>query len=300
MYQDFFGLRELPFALTPNTDFLVNLSSHQECLNLLHVALSQGEGFVKIVGEVGTGKTLLCRQLMNDLETEGVKVAYLPSPELDGRELLLALARELAVDLVEKDNPHDIRDQIFHRLIEFARSEKRVVLLVDEAQTMSRGALESLRLITNLETEKRKLLQVVLFGQPELDEQLQGRDMRQLRQRITFSYRLQPIVSQNIGRYINHRLAVAGYNGEGLFDSAAIKRIYRASSGIPRLVNVLCNKAMMAAYGKGDRVICSRHVQRAVADTDEALCQRSYTSWLLGGVALMVAVAGGVLYRVML
>ncbi|MCL6414995.1 AAA family ATPase [Aestuariirhabdus sp. Z084] len=300
MYQDFFGLREPPFALTPNTDFLVNLNSHQECLNLLRVALSQGEGFVKIVGEVGTGKTLLCRQLLNELTASDVVVAYLPSPEFDGRELLKALARELHIEPLEDDLSHDVRERIFQRLIDIARGEQRVVLLVDEAQTMGRDTLESLRLITNLETEKRKLLQVVLFGQPELDDLLQGHEMRQLRQRITFSYELQPIVASNIGRYVNHRLSIAGYNGESLFESAALKRIYNASSGIPRLVNIICNKAMMSAYGKGDRIVSSNHVQRAIEDTDEALLSRSQTPWVLAAVACVIAVVGGIGYRVLL
>ncbi|RRJ83115.1 ExeA family protein [Aestuariirhabdus litorea] len=300
MYQQFFGLREQPFALTPNTDFMVNLSSHQECMNLLQVALSQGEGFVKIVGEVGTGKTLICRQLMKELDSQGFVVAYLPSPELNGRELLMALAKELGLNNLKLDNPHDLRERIFYRLIELARGNQRVVLLVDEAQSMGRDTLESLRLITNLETEKRKLLQVVLFGQPELDELLQGKEMRQLRQRITFSYRLMPIVQGNIGHYVNHRLTVAGYNGEGLFEPAALKRIYRASSGIPRLVNILCNKSMMAAYGKGDRKIAVRHVSRAIKDTEEAVRQGTGILWLAGGVTLALALLAGVLYRGML
>ena len=210
MYEAFFGLREKPFALTPNTGFMVQLAPYQACLNLLRVALGEGEGFIKVTGEVGTGKTLLCRALLNELDAARYQVAWLPNPTLTPMALRQALAHELHIaEAAELDN-HGLLTALHARLIELAGQGKSTVLLIDEAQALPIATLEALRLLTNLETEHSKLLQVVLFGQPEFDVTLAREDFRQLRQRITFSYSLRPLDVSDATRYLHERLAVAG------------------------------------------------------------------------------------------
>ncbi|EWC42771.1 AAA family ATPase [Pseudomonas stutzeri] len=291
MYEAFFGLREKPFALTPNTGFMVRLPSYQACLNLLRVALAEGEGFIKVTGEVGTGKTLLCRELLKQLDAEHYQVAWLPNPALGPMALHQALAHELHVRHVDRLDNHGLLTVLHHRLIELATAGKSTVLLIDEAQALPPTTLEALRLLTNLETERRKLLQVVLFGQPELDATLSSENFRQLRQRITFSYRLQPLDASDVGRYLHERLAVAGYQGPPLFGPAAVRLLVKGSGGIPRLLNILANKCLMAAFGEGRPRITRRHVQRAVADTEGArpfLRTASPVRWamLAGGITL--------------
>src|SRR5690606_14264709 len=193
MYEAFFGLREKPFALTPNTGFLVQLAPYQACLNLLRVALGEGEGFIKVTGEVGTGKTLLCRALLNSLPGERYQLAYLPNPGMSPVGLRQALARELLVEGLDELDAQGVLDALHCRLIQLAAEGRSTVLLIDEAQALPTATLEALRLLTNLETEQAKLLQVVLFGQPELDATLARDEFRQLRQRITFSYQLRPL-----------------------------------------------------------------------------------------------------------
>ncbi|MCQ4297052.1 AAA family ATPase [Pseudomonas stutzeri] len=270
MYEAFFGLREKPFALTPNTGFMVQLPPYQACLNLLRVALAEGEGFVKVTGEVGTGKTLLCRALLKQLEPERYQLAWLPNPSLEPRALRQALAHELHVPAVEQLDDHGLLAALHRRLIELASEGKSTVVLIDEAQALPPATLEALRLLTNLETEQRKLLQVVLFGQPELDVTLASDAFRQLRQRVTFSYRLQPLDVSDARRYLDERLAAAGYEGEPLFQPSAVRLLVKGSGGIPRLINILANKCLMAAFGEGQRRVACRHVRRALADTEGA------------------------------
>lgn len=272
MYLSFFGLREKPFALTPNTAFLVRLAPYQACLNLLRVALGEGEGFIKVSGEVGTGKTLLCRALLNSLGEEGERwqLAWLPNPALTPGGLRRALAQELRIADTERLDQHGLQVAINRRLIELAGQGRSTVLLIDEAQALPVETLEALRLLTNLETERCKLLQVVLFGQPELDTLLERADLRQLRQRITFSYRLQPLDLADTRRYVEARLKHAGHEGAALFDERALRRLVVGSGGIPRLINILANKALMAAYGAGSQRVRPAHVQRSLHDTEGA------------------------------
>src|SRR5690606_1534418 len=267
MYESHFGLRELPFTLTPNTRFYLNAGTHQQALQVLLVALKNLEGFIKIVGEVGTGKTLLCRKLLNSLSAPYV-TAYIPNPQLPPADLYRAVAEELKLVLEPDAGTHQILKQINQNLIEHAREGRQVVLVIDEAQVMPEASIEALRLLTNLETESRKLLQIVLFGQPELDQLLARDTLRQLRQRITFQEYLKPLDRQAVGHYLQHRLAMAGYNGGQLFQPRAVKLLHQASGGIPRLVNVLAHKSLIAAYGAGDREIRPGHVKRAAADTE--------------------------------
>jgi len=277
LYLKHFGLSELPFGITPDTSFTYSVQYHQEALNTLLMALSEGEGFVKISGEVGTGKTLLCRRLLQTLD-DGWVTAYLPNPNLDADTLFLALAEELGIkDAAGLDQYHLVR-RINHTLLDHARAKKRVVVCIDEAQAMPVATLEALRLLSNLETEKRKLLQIVLFGQPELDEKLHRPEVRQLLQRIAFHYRLGGLKKNEIGHYIAHRLRVAGYRGDGLFSRAALRALHRASGGTPRLINILAHKSLLSVFGEGRQLAKLRHVRLARKDTEGAY----RAGWLWG------------------
>lgn len=269
MYLSHFGLTELPFGITPDTQFTYSATAHQEALNTLLVALDGGEGFVKITGEVGTGKTLVCRRFLSMLDAETL-AAYVPNPQMDPKALLATVAEELGAGLQAADAAHMIK-RINSRLLELAGEGRRVVLCIDEAQTMPPITLESLRLLSNLETEKRKLIHIVLFGQPELDEMLAANSARQLRQRIAFHYRMPPLTVAEMARYLDHRLHVAGHRGESLFTPAARRALYRRSGGTPRLVNILAHKALLAAFGEGQARVRTHHVRQAAGDTEGAL-----------------------------
>ena len=279
MYLDHYGLKELPFGITPDTSFAFDCTSQQEALNTLLVAVMGGEGFVKITGEVGTGKTLLCRRFLSSLG-ESYVTAYLPNPALDPRSLLLSLADELDIPLDPQISQHQLVKNLALALLGFARKGKRVVACLDEAQAMPLEALETLRLLSNLETEKRKLLQVLLFGQPELDKNLSRQSARQLLQRITFQYRLGSLSRGEMEYYLAHRLRVAGLAGGQLFSRGALRAMFRASRGVPRLINVLAHKSLLLVYGEGGQQALSRHVRAAAADTPA--CRRGVGSWLGG------------------
>jgi len=277
-YHRHFGLREAPFGITPDTSFFYACRSTQEALNTLLVAVSNGEGFIKITGEVGTGKTLLCRKFLATLDA-GWASAYLPNPNLEPRALVLALAEELGVNAEPGADQHHLMRGIARALLEHARYGRRVVLCMDESQGIPLETLETVRLLTNLETEKRKLLQVVLFGQPELDRRLASESIRQLRQRITFQYDLTGLDREEIGAYVEHRVAIAGHTGAPLFDRGALRALHSASRGVPRLVNILAHKALLLVYGEGGRYAERRHVRAAAADTPAAGPQRNWW-WL--------------------
>ena len=284
-YLSYFGLRELPFGITPDTHFFFAGRASQEALNTLVVAIGNGEGFVKVTGEVGTGKTLLCRKLLASLQSRYVS-AYIPNPSFGPKSLLIALADELALPL-EPDladiEPHRLLRALTRALLDIARQGKRVVLCMDESQSMSLETLEALRLLTNVETEKMKLLQVVLFGQPELDVKLASSAVRQLRQRIIFEHRLHGLERDEVGAYVTHRLVVAGYSGAALLNDGAVSALHRASRGVPRLINVLMHKAMLLAYGEGVRALRASHVRAAIADTPSAMPERRW--WPLAAKA---------------
>lgn len=286
MYKNHFGLRELPFGITPDTSFFFACSNYQEALNTLLIAAKSGEGFIKITGEVGTGKTLLCRKFMASLGKNFV-TAYIPNPFLEPRTLMLALADELEVPFEKDVDQHQLLKSINHRLLVLAREGKQVLLCLDEAQAMPIESLEALRLLTNLETEKRKLLQIVMFGQPELDRKLQQEAIRQLNQRITFHYRLGPLSRDDMSFYVSHRLSVAGFSGSRLFNAGAIRALYAASGGIPRLVNILAHKALMVAYGEGKQQVATRHVRMAADDTGTA--RKPFRLWTWSGGLLLLA-----------
>jgi MSHA biogenesis protein MshM len=290
MYKSHFGLRELPFGITPDTSFFFACSNYQEALNTLLIAAKNGEGFIKITGEVGVGKTLLCRKFMASLD-KGFVTAYIPNPFLEPRTLMLALAEELEIPQDKDVDQHQLLKAINHRLLVLAREGKRAILCLDEAQAMPLETLEALRLLTNLETEKRKLLQIVMFGQPELDRKLQQDAIRQLNQRITFHYHLGPLTKDDMEFYVSHRLSVAGFTGSRLFDRGAVKALYAASGGVPRLVNILAHKALMLTFGEGKQQTSARHVKAAADDTGAARKRGWAWAWL-GAVALVAATTG--------
>ncbi|PCH60668.1 MAG: AAA family ATPase [SAR86 cluster bacterium] len=270
MYLDYFGLNEFPFSLTPNTQFFLNMTSYHEAYNMLMVSLANAEGFIKIVGEVGTGKTMLCRKVLNTLEEdkENYVTAYIANPMLTPKGLFLAFADEIGIEIHQNTGHHKLLKAITEKLVEYANDNKSVVLFVDEAHAMPEQTLEALRLLTNIETEKSKLFQVILFGQPELDVMLHQSSLRQLLQRITFSYKIDTLDKSGVERYVGHRLTTGGYNGPTLFSDSAMKLLYKFSQGVPRLVNVLCHKAMMVAFGKGDKLIKASHMRLAISDTE--------------------------------
>ncbi len=278
MYLYHFGLGELPFTLTPNTNFYLPMAMHDEALAVLSTALQTGEGFIKVVGEVGTGKTLLCRKLLNEIPEHFV-TAYIPNPYLNPDELRRAVAVELGIKQAQRMSVQLLTQRIQTRLLELHGQGHSVVLILDEAQALPEDSLEALRLFTNLETETRKLLQVVLFAQPELDERLAKTAFRQLRQRITFAYKLRPMNAHEVQQYIQHRLQVAGYKGAELFSASICQKIARVSQGVPRLVNVLCHKMLMLAYGQGHYKMTMQLLTAAVKDT-ESIEQGSKISWL--------------------
>jgi len=292
MYLYHFGLRELPFNLTPDTEFFCELPVYQEAMSVLRLAIETGEGFVKVIGEVGTGKTMLCRMLLNYLEKRA-QCAYLPNPYLSPNELRFALASELKIRVSKNIDQYQLTQKIQNKIIKFHEQGKPVIVIVDEAQALPRETLEALRLFTNLETEKKKLLQVVLLGQPELDSRLAEPELRQLRQRIGFSYQLKTLDHESLRVYINHRLRAAGLamerfpSGE-VFDAAAIKKLCKASRGVPRLANIIAHKAMMLAYGKGEHKIGVGLIRAAAKDTDDV----HFNYWLIG-LAFAIGMAGG-------
>jgi MSHA biogenesis protein MshM len=257
----------------------------------LLVAIRNGEGVIKITGEVGTGKTLLCRKFMATLD-DGFVTAYIPNPFLEPRTLLMALAEELEVQLEKDVDQHHLLKSINYRLLVLARENKRVVVCIDEAQAIPLESLEALRLLTNLETEKRKLLQIVLFGQPELDRNLQNESIRQLAQRVTFHYRLTPLTRDDLDFYLSHRLSIAGLSGARVFTRGAVGVLRVRSGGIPRLVNILAHKSLMLAYGEGRREVTARHVKAAARDTIAAKSLWRFWWWL--PVAAFLAGSGAV------
>ncbi len=277
MYLYHFGLQELPFTLTPNTHFFYGLPSHNEALQVLQTTVQTGEGFIKVTGEVGTGKTLICRKLMNELPKAFV-TAYIPNPYLTPEEIRWALATEIGVFEGSDPSPshneqldqQQLTQLIHYRLMALSAKGKSVVLIIDEAQALPAETLEALRLFTNLETESRKLLQVVLFGQPELDERIASKALRQLRQRISFSYQLRTMNNQEVVAYIQHRMSrAAGEQPRPIFSTENCLLIAQASGGVPRLVNVLCHKALMLAYGQGLKQVTNENVLLAIKDTND-------------------------------
>jgi MSHA biogenesis protein MshM len=277
MYQAHFGFEQLPFTLTPNTDFFYGLAPHFEAIQTVISALEMGEGVIKVTGEVGTGKTMVCRMLVNHLK-DCTALIYLPNPVLSGTDLRHAVAKELDLAI---ENEATLVDNIQHKLIELHNSGLRVVAIIDEAQALSDEALETLRLFGNLETEDKKLLQIVLLGQPELDARLEAYHLRQFRQRITFSSTLRALTLDETVAYIDNRIAKSGGNSE-LFSLNQKKAICRSSQGIPRLINQLCHKALLLSFSESKKNIDNQHLFSAMHETYD-VCKPKFKTPILWG-----------------
>ena len=247
MYLHHFGLTEPPFRITPHTDFFFEGANRGATLEALVYAITQDEGIVKVVGEVGSGKTMLCRVLLERLPPP-VDTIYLANPSLTRDEMLLAIADELRIDTdAEGGRTTRLLRQLQEHLIRSYGEGRRVVVLIDEAHAMPKETLEEIRLLSNLESNRHKLLQIVMFGQPELDDALASADMRQLKERITQSFRLEPMVRGDIQSYIDFRMRAAGYRGPNVFTPGAIRMIASASEGLSRRINILSDKSFAAA-----------------------------------------------------
>lgn len=268
-FQEYYGLQQQPFSLAPNTEFYVEIKTQQECFNVLSYALQAGEGFIKITGDVGTGKTLLCRRLLNSLYDDEYVSVYIPNPALNPQALWRAIGHELEVEVNNVDI-HQVQERIQQRLLSLAQEGRSVVLVVDEAQCIPEDSLEALRLISNLETESRSLIQIVLFGQPELNTLLAQHRFRQLKQRITYSAELQAMDAESMQHYIQQRMILAGYRGMPVFEDSALKLMKKATAGIPRLINIIAQKALFSAFGGGAKSVSAAHIRAAVKDTEGA------------------------------
>jgi MSHA biogenesis protein MshM len=271
VYCAHFGLQRLPFAITPDTSFAYSSRAQREALNTLLLTTDAAEGFVKITGEVGSGKTLLCRRFLAALAAANgdgrrFRTAYLPNPCLSPRALLRAIGAELKVRLPAPGADDQLLESLNRALLRLAGRGEQVVLCLDEAQAMPPETLESLRLLSNLETEQRKLLQIVLFGQPELDVLLAAGRLRPLRSRIAFEFRLGPLALDETADYLAHRLRAAGHDGPAMFSAAAVRCIHAGARGLPRRINILAHKALLVAYGQGAAGVEARHARAARAD----------------------------------
>ena len=264
MYEDFYGLKALPFNITPDPRYLYFSNGHREAFEHIVFGITQKKGFVQITGEVGAGKSTICRAVLEELDDD-TATALILNPVMTGIQLLRSVLREF--DLDDRGNDRvKLTDRLNTFLLEQAEADREVVLLIDEAQDMSPDLLEQVRLLSNLETDDRKLLQIILVGQPELRTMLASDELRQLSQRITVRYHLEPIRRDEIKAYVLHRLQVAGSNGRPSFTPAAYRAIHRHSRGVPRLINAVCDKALLVGYVEGRDHLGYWQVRRAVKE----------------------------------
>ena len=264
MYENFFSFREKPFKLVPNPAYLFLSRSHEEALAHLNYALAQGDGFVEITGEVGTGKTTLCRAFLDTLEPD-THVAYIFNPRLGPKQLIKTINDELGIKY-DTNNTKDLIDQLNAFLMRKKTERKKVILLIDEAQNLDRNVLEQLRLLSNLETNKEKLLQIILVGQPELSDILDSHDLRQLGQRIALRYYLTPLNFNESVEYIRYRISIASQKSSIKFTNSAFRQIFRYSGGIPRVINIACDRALLTAFGLNQYKITARITREAIRE----------------------------------
>lgn len=297
LYLEHFGLREPPFRITPHTDYFFTGANRGPTLDALIYAITRDEGIVKVTGEVGSGKTMLCRMLLERLPSE-VETLYLANPSLSRSEILGAIADELGI-ASDGQGGHSLTRALQETLVERYAAGRRVVLLIDEAHAMPAESLEEIRLLSNLESKATKLLQIVLFAQPELDERLAAVDMRQLRERITQHFNLAPLKPADVAGYIDFRLRTAGYHGPSPFGEPAIAMIARISEGLSRRINILADKALLAAYSAGNHKVDQDEVRIATQDARFVALQgspgRSLKPLIWGLAAATVATLAGAL-----
>ncbi|MCF7855328.1 MAG: AAA family ATPase [Candidatus Pacebacteria bacterium] len=266
MYYEFYGFSEPPFNITPDPRYLFLSGQHQEALNHLLYGIRERKGFIQLTGEVGSGKTTLCRAMFGELNGDYL-TALILNPKLSETQLLRAILTELEVPKIANDRlkNYEILNEF---LLKNVRNNIDVVLVIDEAQNLHNELLEQIRLLSNLETDNQKLIQIVLMGQPELRDKLQSAELRQLRQRITVRYHLGPLDRDETRRYIEHRIAVAGSKGIPYFDNGAIRRVYAYSRGIPRMINAIADKALLAGFVFRTDRITAKLVRRAARELE--------------------------------
>ncbi len=293
MYQNYYGFTEKPFAITPNPHFLFLSKTHKEVFAHLLYGIRQRSGFIELIGEVGTGKTTVLRTLMGQLTEENYRLALIFNPSLSAGELLRGINREFG--LAAAATPAELLEDLNHFLLRENAAGRTVILVIDEAQNLEPAVLEQIRLLSNLETETTKLIQIVLVGQPELAELLARPDLRQLAQRITVRFHLQPMDFADSAAYIEHRLQVAGGHGRNIFTPAAVRRIYRWSGGLPRLINVLCDRALLVGYTENLREINPAQVTVAIRELrrEDSAASRWWRHPLFFALIPLLIVAGG-------
>ena len=267
MYQAYYGFKEMPFNITPDPRFLYLSPTHQEALQHLKYGVAEKKGFIVLVGEVGCGKTTLCRRFLNELDPARYDTALILNPRITETQMLKAVLTELGETKLAR-NQNDLVAQMNRVLLERIGRGRDIVLIVDEAQNLKFEVLEQLRLLSNLETDKQKLLQIVLMGQPELKDVLAREELRQLRQRILVHYELHPLSASDVQHYVQHRLTLAGGTGRPNFTRWALRSIHRASHGIPRIVNNLCDKSLLAAFIRDSDEVTYWDVRRAKRDME--------------------------------
>ncbi len=293
MYTSFFGLNEKPFSITPDPRYLFMSERHGEALAHLVYGVTESGGFIQLTGEVGTGKTTLVRTLLQNRLPDNTDVAVVLNPQLSATEFLATIVEELGIqESVDPSSMKSLTDALNTYLLEAYAEGRRVILIVDEAQNLAPSVLEQVRLLTNLETSKQKLLQIILIGQPELRDLLSRNDLRQLAQRITGRYHLEPLSRQETAAYIGHRMKVAGALAD-VFEPAAMREVFRLTQGVPRLVNVICDRALLGSYAREQRRVSRRMVARAAAEVagDEGISLWRRWARPMAAVAVLAVVA---------
>ncbi len=292
MYNEHFGLQQAPFRITPDTRLFFEGGGRGEILDALVYAIVSGEGIVKVIGEVGTGKTMLCRMLEERLP-EHVEIVYLANPSLKPDDILQAIALEMNLDIAPGSNRLNVMHAMQQRLLEKHAANRQIVVFVEEAQSMPIETLEEIRLLSNLETKREKLLQIVLFGQPELDENLDQPNIRQLKERITHSFYLEPLDRKDLRDYVNFRMRTVGYKGPDVFRSNAYLRMARASEGLTRRINILADKALLAAFANDRHEVMLKDVRKAVNDSQFESRRRRFPLIAVAlGILILAGVAG--------
>jgi type II secretory pathway predicted ATPase ExeA len=295
LYYQHFGLKEPPFKITPNTDFFFSGGNRGAVLDALVYAITNGEGIIKVVGEVGSGKTMLCRMLQSILP-EKIESIYLANPSVAPEDVLHAIAFELQLKLPKNADRLKVMQLLQTHLLNRHAEGRQVVIFVEEAQGMPLATLEEIRLLSNLETKQDKLLQIVLFGQPELDANLSETNIRQLRERITHSFNLEPLATKDIGEYLILRLRAAGYHGPHLFTDAAIKMLSSASKGLARRANILADKSLLAAFADNVYQVTPKHVKAAIQDSEFGRYATNYKRYFIWAILLIGLLAAGMAY----
>ena len=300
--KEHFKLKELPFELTPDLRFFCNLGGYQLAIDTISCCVDKGDAIIKVVGEVGSGKTMLCRKLIAEFDSYGYETLYIHNPMLTALSLMRIIADELAVTHTLQDSEYHIHRLITEKLLALHLQNKRVVLFVDEAQVLSDESLEAIRLLTNLESETQKLIQIILFGQPELDEKLAKKHLRQLQQRISFSYYLPSLKPEEADHYVSRRLVSSGHETGRLFSSKANELLHKACRGTPRIMNILAYKALLSSYAKGKTEVDVESARSAIQDSGEIIAtlgKKPYKPWLMaiivGYLVLLGACVVGIL-----